>query len=144
MRVTVTVASYSSIFLARANRRNVDLHYWITTINIDFQPAGFHDVTCKKQGSCLKEKGIAAGILTRNEVRANGLWTEFRLHNLSFIFHISTLKRDQRGYQFFMDIFEYIFEKANGSAVDDIQHVETGRYHCNLSVGMIFGNTRNI
>ena len=43
-RGTGTVASYSSIVLARANWRK-----GITTVNIDFSPPGIHGLACKKR-----------------------------------------------------------------------------------------------
>ena len=45
---TGIVMSYSSIVLARANWRKSDLHYWITTVNINFSPPGIHGLECKK------------------------------------------------------------------------------------------------
>ena len=42
------VTSYWSIVPARANWRKVDLHKWITTVNIDFSLPGIHNLACKK------------------------------------------------------------------------------------------------
>ena len=39
---------HSSIVLARANGGKGDLHWWITTVNIDFTPLGIHGLACKK------------------------------------------------------------------------------------------------
>ena len=44
---TGIVTSYSSIVLARANWRKGDLHWWITTLNINFSPPGFHGLAWK-------------------------------------------------------------------------------------------------
>ena len=44
---TGIVSSYSSIVLARDNWRKGDLHWWITTANIDFSPHGIHGLACK-------------------------------------------------------------------------------------------------
>ena len=46
-RDTSIVTSYSSIVLARANWCEGDLHKWITIVNIDFSPPGFHGFACK-------------------------------------------------------------------------------------------------
>ena len=42
------VTSYSSIPLARANWHKGDLHWWITTVNIDSSSPGIHGLACKK------------------------------------------------------------------------------------------------
>ena len=50
-RDTSIVTSYSSIVLARANWRKGDLHWWITTVNIDFSSPDIHGLACKKTRS---------------------------------------------------------------------------------------------
>ena len=45
---TCIVTSYLYIVLARANWRKGDLHYWITTMNIDFLPPSIHSLAFKK------------------------------------------------------------------------------------------------
>ena len=42
--------SCSSIVLARANWHKGDLHYWITTVNIDFSPPGIQSLAFKIRG----------------------------------------------------------------------------------------------
>ena len=47
-RSTCIVTSHSSFVLVRANWRKGDLHWWITTVNIDFSTPGIHVLACKK------------------------------------------------------------------------------------------------
>ena len=47
-RDTSVVTSYSSIVLAHAKCRKGVLHWWITTVNIDFSSPGIHGLACKK------------------------------------------------------------------------------------------------
>ena len=46
---TGIVMSYLLIDLDHANWCKADLHYWTTVVNIDFLPAGFHGLSCKKE-----------------------------------------------------------------------------------------------
>ena len=45
---TSIVTSHSLTVLAHANWSKGDLHYWITTMNIDFAPPAIHGLACKK------------------------------------------------------------------------------------------------
>ena len=45
---TGIVTSYSSIFLACANWRKSDFHWWIRAVNINFSPPDIHSLACKK------------------------------------------------------------------------------------------------
>ena len=46
--VTGIVTSFLSIALSRANWCKGDLHWWITTVNIDFSTRCIHGLACKK------------------------------------------------------------------------------------------------
>ena len=49
----------SSIVLARTNWRKCDVHWWITTVDIDFSPSGIHGIrglACKKRISFVISK----------------------------------------------------------------------------------------
>ena len=45
---TSIVMSYLLIFLAHTNWCKGDLHWWITTVNIDFSSPGIHGLECKE------------------------------------------------------------------------------------------------
>ena len=65
---TVIVTSYSSIVLARENCRKGDLHWWITTVNIDFSQPGIHGLACKKWSFCgLKHINVPFGTIAVND-----------------------------------------------------------------------------
>ena len=44
----LTLRHHFFIVLACTNWCKGDLHYWITTVNIDFSPPGIHGLACKK------------------------------------------------------------------------------------------------
>ena len=46
---TGIVMSYTLIVLARTNWRKVEIHKWITTVNIDFSPPRNQGVACKNK-----------------------------------------------------------------------------------------------
>ena len=63
-RGTVIVTLYSSIVFTRTNWGKVDLHQWITAVNMDCPPSGIHGIACRKYNAppdlytCFAFRGV--------------------------------------------------------------------------------------